>query len=73
MKPSKDQFQKVRADISSQKIHCTVHVPTVQLEISAVQDKIGIASRQMPFAHVMRIVKSLEIAVLIMMILVDIC
>ena len=73
MKPSKNRFQKVRAVISSRKIRCTVHVPTAPLEISAAQDKIGIASHQTLFAHVMLIVKNLEIVVLIMMIPVDIC
>lgn len=73
MKHSKNQFQKVHADISFRKIPCTVHVPTVLLAISAAPDRIGTVSHQMPFAHVMLIVKNWETVVPIMMILVDIC
>ena len=73
MKPSKNQFQKVHADISFRKIPCMVHVLTVLQAISAAPAKIGTANHQMPFAHVMLIVKNWEIVVLIMMILVDIC
>jgi len=73
LKPSKNQFQKVHADISSRKIPYTVHVPTALLAISAAPDKIGTANHQMPFAHVTLIAKNWGTVVPIMMIRVDIC